>query len=398
MTKLNPIKTSHPDLACAVAYQHTDNQSVAICHAEQSQLRSSAKLQVTGISKKYADTYALRESTLSLRQGEFVTLLGPSGSGKTTLLMMIAGLVTPTSGDIWIDGRKSTQLQPYERDIGMMFQSYALFPHMTVFENIAFPLKMKGCSKDRIYAAVMEVLEQVKLPHVKNRFPSELSGGQQQRIALARSVVHRPSVVLMDEPLAALDKSLRTHMQEEIRQLQQELGITVLYVTHDQEEAMTMSDRICLMNDARIEQVAKPHDLYFAPKSVFAATFLGESNRLHGVVESVGGHYAKVRIRDDLIVTGKLSDALRPGATCQVLVRPEAVDVSDGTNHEATNRLHGTVTSHVIAGALARTRMLTEDGIGFVSVKLTARNAGGPTGGAAMSFRSDDALIFGAEQ
>jgi putative spermidine/putrescine transport system ATP-binding protein len=245
--------------------------------AAQSQGRP-VKLRISGVSKKYGDTFALRPSDLDIQQGEFVTLLGPSGSGKTTLLMMIAGLVHPTAGDIWIDGRKATRQQPYERDVGMMFQSYALFPHMTVGENIAFPLKMRRASQDAIRTAVDDVLQQIKLPHVRNRFPSELSGGQQQRVALARSIVHRPSVVLMDEPLAALDKSLRAHMQLEIRQLQQQLGITVLYVTHDQEEAMTMSDRICLMNEARIEQVASPAELYFSPRTVFAAGFVGESN------------------------------------------------------------------------------------------------------------------------
>lgn len=358
---------------------------------------SAAKLRVSGISKKYGETYALRESTLDIRQGEFVTLLGPSGSGKTTLLMMIAGLVQPTSGDIWIDGRKATKQQPYERDVGMMFQSYALFPHMTVGENIAFPLKMKGLSKDRIRKEVDEVLDQIKLPSVRNRFPSELSGGQQQRVALGRSIVHRPSVVLMDEPLAALDKSLRTHMQSEIRQLQQALGITVLYVTHDQEEAMTMSDRICLMNDARIEQVAPPQELYFSPHSMFAAGFLGESNRIQGVLEAVNGSMGRLRVGAELL-TGRLMGAPAVGSRCQMMVRPEAVEIMSAVTVKNGNELRGHVTAHVIGGAIARTQIRTVDETELVATRLTARNAVVPVGPVVVSFREDDALIFGDER
>ena len=354
------------------------------------------KLRVSGVSKKYGDAYALRESDLELRQGEFVTLLGPSGSGKTTLLMMIAGLVKPTSGDIWIDGRVATHQQPYERDVGMMFQSYALFPHMTVGENIAFPLKMKGASKERIRDAVGEVLEQIKLPSVRNRFPSELSGGQQQRIALARSIVHRPSVVLMDEPLAALDKSLRTHMQMEIRQLQQALNITVLYVTHDQEEAMTMSDRICLMNEARIEQVAAPSELYFSPHSVFAAGFLGESNCLDGIVESVEGGTARVRHGGD-VFEGRVMNAAKAGDACRLMVRPEAISMA--TNNVGLvqgNAIPADVTSHVIGGAVSRTTLQTETGVLLAATQLTARSAPPPAGTVLVTFSPQDCLVFGA--
>lgn len=353
------------------------------------------KLRVTGISKRYGDTFALRESDLELRQGEFVTLLGPSGSGKTTLLMMIAGLVKPSSGDIWIDGRVATKQQPYERDVGMMFQSYALFPHMTVGENIAFPLKMKGISKERIKDAVGEVLEQIKLPSVRNRFPSELSGGQQQRIALARSIVHRPSVVLMDEPLAALDKSLRTHMQMEIRQLQQELNITVLYVTHDQEEAMTMSDRICLMNEAHIEQVATPSELYFSPRSVFAAGFLGESNSLEGTVESVNGTVVTVRHADG-ILEGRLMSAVSVGARCRIMLRTEALSLK--THHASTeskNAIPAKVSSHVICGAMSRTTLLTDSGVALAVTQLTARGSSAHAGRLMVTFAPQDCLVFG---
>ena len=363
-------------------------------------MQGTPKLVVSGISKRFGPTFALQESTLDIAQGEFVTLLGPSGSGKTTLLMMIAGLLSPTSGDIWIDGQKATHQQPYQRDIGMMFQSYALFPHMTVFENIAFPLKMKGYSKERIQAAVVDVLNQVKLPHAINRFPSELSGGQQQRIALARSIVHRPSVVLMDEPLAALDKSLRSHMQFEIRQLQQELGMTVLYVTHDQEEAMTMSDRICLMNDARIEQVSPPRELYFEPRSIFAATFLGESNCLSGTLESHQDGIGVVRINGQDRLCGKIVGELAPGARCQLLFRPEAVQLAPAGHSSATstNALSGHVLVNTMVGAFSRSRVALDDGTEVISVGLTSRHAAQQNGAVVVRFSPMDTLIFGGEK
>jgi putative spermidine/putrescine transport system ATP-binding protein len=351
------------------------------------------KLRIAGVSKRYGETFALRESDLDIRQGEFVTLLGPSGSGKTTLLMMIAGLVHPTGGDIWIDGRKATRLQPYERDVGMMFQSYALFPHMTVGENIAFPLKMRGKSPEAIRTAVDEVLQQIKLPNIRNRFPAELSGGQQQRVALARSIVHRPSVVLMDEPLAALDKSLRAHVQLEIRQLQQQLGITVLYVTHDQEEAMTMSDRICLMNEARIEQVASPSDLYFSPRSVFAAGFVGESNSFEGEIESLDGELARVRLPSG-VVTGRLMNAGAIGGRCKVMVRPESVSIGGPASGHG-NRLVGNVMSHVIAGAIARTYVQAADGSEIVATQLTRRVGAAPASAVEVSFQPEDTLVYG---
>ena len=195
---------------------------------------------------------ALAGADVELREGEFLTLLGPSGSGKTTLLMMVAGLIQPDAGEVWIDGRLATYAPPFRRDVGMVFQNYALFPHLTVAENIAFPLRMRRVPEATIRQEVQRVLEIVRLPDVAGRLPRALSGGQQQRIALARCMVYKPSIILMDEPLGALDKKLREQLQLEIKQLHGDLGITVLYVTHDQEEAMVMSDRICLMNDGRV--------------------------------------------------------------------------------------------------------------------------------------------------
>ena len=247
------------------------------------------KLRTRDLRKTYGPIVALAGANIDLEEGEFLTLLGPSGSGKTTMLMLIAGLAQPDSGEVWIDGRLATYAPPHKRDIGMVFQNYALFPHLTVAENIAFPLRMRGQSETDIRREVARVLDLVQLPEIGDRLPRALSGGQQQRIALARCIVYRPSIVLMDEPLGALDKKLRDQMKLEIKRLHTELGITVLYVTHDQEEAMIMSDRICLMNNSRIEQIGSPAELYFSPRSVFAADFIGESNLLDGQVAAVDG-------------------------------------------------------------------------------------------------------------
>ena len=227
----------------------------------------SSSLRIHALCKRYGDFVALAPTSLDVAKGEFLTLLGPSGSGKTTLLSLIAGLAHPDEGRILIDGTDVTHSPAYARDIGVVFQNYALFPHMTIEENIAFPLKMRKVSDAEARRRTAEALEMVHLPHVAKRYPRELSGGQQQRIALARCIVYRPSIILMDEPLGALDKKLRDQMQLEIKRIHRELGTTIVYVTHDQEEAMTMSDRICLMNAGAIEQLGTPQDLYFRPRS-----------------------------------------------------------------------------------------------------------------------------------
>lgn len=237
-----------------------------------------AKLQLDNIAKSYGTIQALRPSSLDVPEGEFLTLLGPSGSGKSTLLQILAGLTTCDQGEVWLDGRLSTTTPPYDRGIGLVFQNYALFPHLTVSQNIAFPLEMRRLPRGEIDRRVARMLEVVQLPQVGNRLPRELSGGQQQRVAFARCAVYEPSIILMDEPLGALDKRLRDDMQTEIRRLHKELGATILYVTHDQEEAMAMSDRICLMNQGGIEQLGTPEEIYFRPRSVFAAEFVGHAN------------------------------------------------------------------------------------------------------------------------
>lgn len=240
----------------------------------------TVKLEARGLGKTYGQFVALQPTDIQVKEGEFLTLLGPSGSGKTTLLQMISGLVLPSSGQLLIDGKDATHTAPGKRGMGLVFQSYALFPHMSVWDNVAYGLRMRRLGKAEIKTAVDDALAMVRMQDFAHRYPNELSGGQQQRIALARCFAYRPSVILLDEPLGALDKNLREHMQLEIRHMHKELGATFIYVTHDQEEALTLSDRICLMNRARIEQLATPQELYDRPATRFAAEFIGHSNVL----------------------------------------------------------------------------------------------------------------------
>ena len=237
-------------------------------------------LELDGLVKSYGSVRAADQVSLDVHQGEFVTLLGPSGSGKTTLLMMVAGFVAPDRGRVVLDGQDLTRVPPYSRNLGMVFQDYALFPHMTVFDNVAFALKMRRVDGGSIRRQVLETLSVVHLDGLENRYPSQLSGGQQQRVSLARALVYRPRLLLMDEPLGALDKKLREAMQIELKHIQQQVGITVLSVTHDQEEALTLSDRIAVLNRGRLEQVGAAGELYESPNSRFVADFIGETNFL----------------------------------------------------------------------------------------------------------------------
>lgn len=318
------------------------------------------KLQVKDVRKSYGAVTALENTSLEMREGEFLTLLGPSGSGKSTLLMAIAGLNNPDNGEIWIDGKLATYLPPFQRDIGMVFQNYALFPHMTIMENIAFPLRMRGESKESINQKVTEVLEKVQLSHVAERLPRELSGGQQQRIALARCFVYKPSIILMDEPLGALDKKLREALQLEIKHLHEELGITVLYVTHDQEEAMVMSDRICLMNNARIEQIGTPDELYHRPKTIFAADFLGDSNFIDVRVKTLQDNIVTTETASGIVLSAPLSSPVISGTSAKVMIRPESIRVLSG--HEtAQNTLTGEVTDVIVAGGVTKSFVRTAE-------------------------------------
>lgn len=284
----------------------------------------SVKLETRGLSKAYGAFVALQPTDIQVREGEFLTLLGPSGSGKTTLLQMISGLVPPSSGQLLIDGADATHASPGDRGMGLVFQSYALFPHMSVRDNVAYGLRMRKLPKAEVNRAVEDALGMVRMQDFAHRYPNELSGGQQQRIALARCFAYRPSVILLDEPLGALDKNLREHMQLEIRRMHKELGATFIYVTHDQEEALTLSDRICLMNRARVEQLATPLELYDQPASRFAAEFIGHSNLLCGRVSEQG----TLQVEGRNVALAGCGGSLPGPGEATLLVRPEAAQLT----------------------------------------------------------------------
>ena len=324
------------------------------------------KLRIDGLAKRYGEIDALLATDLTILSGEFLTLLGPSGSGKTTLLQMVCGLVPPSAGRVIIDGQDQTRTPVHQRDIGLVFQHYALFPHLTVEENIAFPLQMRRMPADKVKRRVAETLDLVRLAHLGERFPRELSGGQQQRVALARCFVYQPSVILMDEPLGALDRKLREHLQVEIKHLHRQTGATIIYVTHDQEEALAMSDRICLMNQARVEQVATPRDIYMKPATAFAAEFIGTSNIFKGSVR---------RDRDASSIQAGGCSLLLPdhaepdGAAAALVVRPEAMRLGAGENS-----IEGTVVETIFGGADIRVLVQSAEH-GVLSCRLDANTA-----------------------
>jgi len=330
-----------------------------------------ASVTLSNLEKTYdranAAAKAVDGVSLDIRSGEFLTMLGPSGSGKTTTLMMIAGFETPTAGDIAIDGKSVIAMPPYRRNIGMVFQNYALFPHLTVEENVGFPLKQRGVPKAERARLVAEALELVHLPGYSARYPRQLSGGQQQRVAVARAVVFKPRLLLMDEPLGALDKQLRENLQLEMRRLHADLGITFIYVTHDQEEALTMSDRIAVMNDGKVAQVGTPEDLYDRPDNRFVAGFIGESNFLPAVVRGLEGNEVIAECE------GTLIRALCPGRPASgekvtLTTRPERLRFTDSAwNAGASqNRLSVTVTEAVFAGERCRYMLQAGDGTSIV--------------------------------
>jgi putative spermidine/putrescine transport system ATP-binding protein len=290
---------------------------------------AGASLDIAELTRYFGQVKAVDSLSLSIQAGEFLTLLGPSGCGKTTTLMMIAGFVIPHAGSIHVDHRDVTLVPPNKRDVGMVFQNYALFPHMTIRQNIAFPLKMRKTPKDVIGREVGEALELVRLSGLGDRFPSQMSGGQQQRVALARALVFKPRILLMDEPLGALDKKLREHMQLELKHLQKTLNMTVVYVTHDQGEALTMSDRIAVMDKGRIEQLDSPKPLYENPVNRFVADFLGESNFLEGEVVQTGKLYFTVVSRDGSMFKVSPRQDVKIGHQVCLAIRPERVQIDD---------------------------------------------------------------------
>ncbi|PZW70140.1 putative spermidine/putrescine transport system ATP-binding protein [Pseudomonas sp. URMO17WK12:I1] len=310
-----------------------------------------------GVQKSYdGENLIVKDLNLDIRKGEFLTLLGPSGSGKTTSLMMLAGFETPTAGEITLAGKRLNNVPPHKRDIGMVFQNYALFPHMTVAENLAFPLSVRGMSKADVGEKVKRSLSMVQLDAFAGRYPAQLSGGQQQRVALARALVFEPQLVLMDEPLGALDKQLREHMQMEIKHIHQRLGVTVVYVTHDQSEALTMSDRVAVFHQGEIQQIAPPRDLYESPRNTFVAQFIGENNRFAGELVERTGDICTVQLGRGEKVQALAVNVGQPGDAVSLSIRPERIRLNTAAEG-CDNRFSGRVSEFIYLGDHVRVRL-----------------------------------------
>jgi len=329
-------------------------------------------LSLKQLTKHYGPVVAADAVDLEVAQGEFITLLGPSGSGKTTLLMMIAGFAQPTAGEILLDGRDITKLPPEKRNFGMVFQGYALFQHMTVAGNVGFPLQVRGRARSEIDGRVARALALVQMDHLAGRKPRQLSGGQQQRVALARAMSFDPDILLLDEPLSALDRKLRTELQVELKALHQQLGKTFLYVTHDQEEALSMSDRIAILRDGRIEQLGGPEDLYERPVSRFVASFLGESNFLSGTVAEVASNGFVYRTEAGVFGQA-LGDAPAPAAGEPVLIamRPEKLKAAKARPEGVDNSVQGQLLRWNYLGSSLRLEVAVE-GLGRLIVVIPA--------------------------
>ena len=325
------------------------------------------------VQKSYdGETLVVKDLNLSIGKGEFLTMLGPSGSGKTTCLMMLAGFETATHGEILLDGKPINNIPPHKRGIGMVFQNYALFPHMTVAENLAFPLEVRKIGKSEREEKVKRALDMVQMGAFGGRRPAQLSGGQQQRIALARALVFEPELVLMDEPLGALDKQLRETLQFEITNLAHSLGITTVYVTHDQTEALTMSDNVAVFDDGRIQQLAPPDKLYEEPENSFVAQFIGENNTLSGTVETINGELCTVKLDSGEIIDAKAVNVAAPGEKTLVSIRPERVEFNKERLMEGAHTLKAKVLEFVYMGDIFRTRLSVAGHDDFV---VKTRNA-----------------------
>ncbi|MEJ7668674.1 MAG: ABC transporter ATP-binding protein [Casimicrobiaceae bacterium] len=362
--------------------------------------RTGARVRVERLVKRFGSLTAVAGASLDVASGEFLALLGPSGCGKTTVLMSIAGFEHPDAGDILLDELSVLAMPASRRNIGMVFQRYALFPHMTVAGNIGFPLVMRRRPKAEIRARVAEVIDVVRLSGLDERLPSQLSGGQQQRVAFARAVVHRPPLLLMDEPLAALDKKLREEMQVELKELQRLLGVTVIFVTHDQQEALAMADRVAVMNAGRIEQVGSPRELYEEPASAFVANFVGESNRFRGRLLATTGPIGAVASEGGRALRGLAADtrmeAVNSPAT--LMVRPEMVSLS--TKPEAAAELVGVITDLTYAGSTLSCSVAISDDLSIVA-RVPTERLGGPAlalgDRVGVAWRPEDARIYPSE-
>jgi spermidine/putrescine transport system ATP-binding protein len=320
-------------------------------------------VELRNVTKRFDSFTAVQDVNLEIQRGEFLTFLGPSGCGKTTVLRMISGFETPTEGTVWLDGQDVTGLPPYRRNVNQVFQSYALFPHLTVTENIAFGLRMRGDTREQIQAKVQRGIDLVSLQGKESHKPSALSGGQKQRVALARAIVCEPKVLLLDEPLSALDAKLRHQMQIELKHLQRTLGITFIFVTHDQEEALTMSDRIAIVNEGRIEQLGTADEIYHLPKTRFVAEFIGQANLMPAQVIGRENDDAIVRVADD--ITLRVDGANLPPAalTAQVSFRPEKIHLCRSVDAGTENTFVAEVVEEIFRGQTDELRLRTASGM-----------------------------------
>jgi putative spermidine/putrescine transport system ATP-binding protein len=320
--------------------------------------QGEAMVRFVDVQKSYdGETLVVKSLNLDIAKGEFLTMLGPSGSGKTTTLMMLAGFEPATHGEIYVKGKPINDVPPHKRGIGMVFQNYALFPHMTINENLAFPLQVRNMGKAEVEERVKKILRMVELPNMGNRRPGQLSGGQQQRIAVARALVFEPELVLMDEPLGALDKQLREQMQYEIKHIHERLGVTVVYVTHDQSEALTMSNRIAVFNDGVVQQLSSPDELYERPKNSFVAQFIGENNKLRGTVQNVdNGRLATVKLDSGDVVKALAVNVGNKGERTLLSVRPERVEINPAAK-TADAVLNGKIAELIYLGDHVRARL-----------------------------------------
>jgi putative spermidine/putrescine transport system ATP-binding protein len=355
------------------------------------------RIRFDGVSKYYGPLCVVDKLRLDIEKGEFVSLLGPSGSGKTTLLMMLAGFETTTEGQIFVDGYRVNDLPSHRRDMGVVFQNYALFPHMTVGMNVAFPLQMRGVPKSEIADRVKRALDMVQLSAMIDRKPSQLSGGQQQRVALARALVFEPRVLLMDEPLGALDKNLREQMQFDIRALHRSLGLTIVFVTHDQGEALTMSDRIAVFNKGKIEQIGTPRQIYDEPQTRFVAEFIGETNLIEGVVTTSDDGTTGIRMGDGSTVWIGAGLDKASGEAVSASLRPERITLGGAGELDGPyNRIEATVADCVYQGDHLRVQLTGASGRSYIA-RLDRKSAE-PARGAKVTacFSPDDCKVIRA--
>ncbi|MFP3392467.1 ABC transporter ATP-binding protein [Brevibacillus sp. SIMBA_040] len=357
-------------------------------------------VELRGIMKKFQNNVVVQDFNLQVEQGEFIAFLGPSGCGKTTTLNMIAGFLDPDGGDLLIKGQRMNGVPPYKRELGMVFQTYSLFPHMTVAENIAYGLKLRKIGKQEMQERVKRVLELVKLPNVADRYPKQLSGGQRQRIAIARALVIEPSLLLLDEPLSNLDAKLREELRDELKRLHQEIGVTTIFVTHDQEEALALSDRIVVLNHGFVEQIGTPLEIYNEPASEFVHTFIGKTNRMEGEVIGIDADGMKVRTTGGLLIQAtKQAREFSLQQKVIVFVRPEKIKLSDDGMHTGANQVEGHLQLASFLGSYTECEVVAGKHTLSVKVQMSDKSAEREAGTTVYcNWDAEDVLIMPAER